>query len=607
MGHPHRVDADHLERCLGADPVDLVIGPDHQHRGREGQQGVGAEAGRLAAMAALDPDQAAGQQRAEQRQVVFGVEEKDLRPVHEASPFGGTAKGTTERAPGQARSGGTHPAGCKSPRSPLLFTRQPDELSSVNGGGVPMRFWRRSLAATVMAAGLAGAQGAGIRPDQAVFRETYKELVEINTTLSVGDCTAAAKAMSARLSAAGFPDSDLHLIVEPTHPKEGNLVAILPGRDPKAKAILLLAHIDVVEANRADWTRDPFTLIEEDGWFYARGASDDKAQAAIWVDTLIRYKKEGYKPRRTLKMALTCGEESDDELNGADLLVTKHRDLIDAGLALNEGAGGLLDDAGKPVSLSIQSGEKVYQDFHFEVTNPGGHSSRPYKDNAITRLSAALIKVGADDFPVELNATTKAYFAAMAPLVDAENGAAMKALVADPKDAKAVAALSRNVMWNSMMRTTCVPTLSKAGHAPNALPQRAWANVNCRILPGHTAEETRLRLAQVVGDEKVSIVADATSLRTPPPPPLSPAIMEPLKKQAAKIWPGVPIVPFQTTGATDGKYTNAAGIPTYGLTGIFSDASGNGTHGLNERIRVKSLYDARDLLYALVKDYADAK
>ncbi len=453
---------------------------------------------------------------------------------------------------------------------------------------------------------LAGAQGA-LRPDQAAFRETYKELVEINTTLSAGDCTEASKAMAKRLSLAGFPDSDLHIIVEPSHPKEGNLVAVLPGKDPKAKAILLLAHIDVVEAKREDWERDPFKLVEEDGFFYARGASDDKAQAAIWVDTLIRYKKEGYKPRRTIKMALTCGEESDDALNGADLLVTKHRDLIDAGLALNEGAGGLLDDAGKPVSLSIQSGEKVYQDYHFEVTNPGGHSSRPVKDNALARLSAALVKVNADDFPVQLNETTRAYFTAMAPLVDAESGAAMKALVANPSDAKAAAIVSRNPTWNSMLRTTCVPTMANAGHAPNALPQRARANVNCRIFPGHAAEETRQRLIQVVGDDKVAIKADDTSLRTPPPPPLTPAVMEPLKKQAAKLWPGVPIVPFQTTGATDGKYTNAAGIPTYGLTGIFSDNSGNGVHGLNERVRVKSLYDARDFLYALVKDYADQK
>jgi acetylornithine deacetylase/succinyl-diaminopimelate desuccinylase-like protein len=466
------------------------------------------------------------------------------------------------------------------------------------------------MAVVAMAAalpGLAGAQGAQLRADQAAFRETYKELVETNTTLSAGDCTVASRRMAARLKAAGFPDSDLHVIVDPRHPKEGNLVAVLPGKDAKAKAILLLAHIDVVEANREDWQRDPFTLVEEDGFFYARGASDDKAQAAIWVDTLIRYKTEGYKPRRTIKMALTCGEESDDALNGADYLVTNHRELIDAGLALNEGAGGLLDKAGKPVSLSIQSGEKVYQDFHLTVTSPGGHSSRPVKDNALARLSAALVKVNDDDFPVQLNETTRAYFTAMAPLVDAETGAAMKALAADEKDAKAAAVIARNPLWNSMLRTTCTPTLAKAGHAPNALPQRAWANVNCRIFPGQTAEQTRQRLIQVMGDDKVTIVADDTSLRTPPPPPLSPAVMGPMKAQAAKLWPGVPIVPFQATGATDGKYTNAAGIPTYGLTGIFADDSGNGVHGLNERIRVKSLYDARDFLYALVKDYADQK
>lgn len=474
-----------------------------------------------------------------------------------------------------------------------------------------MSGWRKTIAATILAAtlpGLAGAQaGAGPRPDQLAFRALYEELVETNTTLSSGDCTLAAQRMAARLKAAGFPDSDLHLIVEPDHPKEGNLVAILPGRDPKASAILLLAHIDVVEANREDWARDPFTLVEEDGWFYARGASDDKAQAAIWTDTLIRYRQEGYRPRRIIKMALTCGEESDDALNGADLLVTRHRDLIDAGLALNEGAGGLMDASGRPISLSIQSGEKVYQDFHLTVTNAGGHSSRPVKDNALARLSAALVRINSDDFPVGLNGTTRAYFTAMAPLVDAESGAAMRALVADETDARAAAVLARNPMWNSMMRTTCVPTLAKAGHAPNALPQRAWANVNCRILPGHTAEETRQRLVQVIGDEGVTIVADDTSLRTPPPPPLSSRVMGPLTRRAAEFWPGVPIVPFQTTGATDGKYTNAAGIPTYGLTGIFAEANGGGAHGLNERIRVKSLYDARDFLFLLVKDYADQK
>jgi acetylornithine deacetylase/succinyl-diaminopimelate desuccinylase-like protein len=473
-----------------------------------------------------------------------------------------------------------------------------------------MRFWRKMMAGAALAAalpGLAGAQQATPRPDQLAFRAIYKELVEINTTLSVGSCTLAAEAMAARLRAAGYPDKDLHIIVDPSRPREGNLVAVLPGTDPKAKAILMLAHIDVVEANRADWTRDPFTLIEEDGWFFARGSSDDKAQASIWVDTLIRFKQEGFKPRRTVKMALTCGEESEGALNGAELLVTKYRDLIDAEFALNEGAGGLLGDDGKPVSLSIQSGEKVYQDFTLTTTNPGGHSSRPVPDNAIIHLAGALVRIGAYTFPVQLNETTRAYFTAMAPLVDAETGAAMTAIVADPTNADAAAIISRNPTWNSMLRTTCVATMASAGHAPNALPQRAEANVNCRIFPGVPVESVLAQLTALAADPKVSVAAAATTRLTPPPPPLTAALMKPIRVQADKLWPGVPIVPFQSTGATDGKYLNSYGIPTYGLTGIFSGNESNGAHGLNERVRVKSLYDARDFLYGLMKTYASAK
>jgi acetylornithine deacetylase/succinyl-diaminopimelate desuccinylase-like protein len=306
-------------------------------------------------------------------------------------------------------------------------------------------------------------------------------------------------------------------------------------------------------------------------------------------------------------MALTCGEESDGALNGAELLVTKYRDLIDAGFALNEGAGGLLGDDGKPVSLSIQSGEKVYQDFTLGSTNPGGHSSRPVHDNAITHLAGALARIGDYDFPVQLNDTTRAYFTAMAPLVDAETGAAMKAIVADPTDAAAAAVISRNPTWNSMLRTTCVATMASAGHAPNALPQRAEANVNCRIFPGVAVEAVQAQLTALAADPKVTVTPDETAHRTPPPPPLTPEIMKPIRAQADKLWPGVPIVPFQSTGATDGKYLNSYGIPTYGLTGIFADGGNSGVHGLNERLRVKSLYDARDFLYGLIKTYASAK
>src|SRR3954447_136917 len=242
---------------------------------------------------------------------------------------------------------------------------------------------------------------------EAAFRALYKELVETNTTLSAGSCTLAAERMAARLKAAGFPDSDLHLIVEPSHPKEGNLVAVLPGSDPKAKAILLLAHIDVVEANRADWERDPFTLVEENGYFYARGSSDDKAQASVWIDTLARFKSEGFRPKRTIRMALTCGEETAGAFNGAQWLAAHERALIDAEFGLNEGAGGLLDEQGRPVALNIQAGEKFPQNYRIEVTNPGGHSSRPVRENAIYRLADALVKLRAYDFPVQSNEATR--------------------------------------------------------------------------------------------------------------------------------------------------------------------------------------------------------
>src|SRR3954466_1093114 len=258
-----------------------------------------------------------------------------------------------------------------------------------------------------LAAAPASAQPA---QDDAAFRATYKELIETNTTLSAGSCTLAAERMAARLKAAGFADSDLHLIVEPSHPKEGSLVAILPGTDPKAKAILLLAHIDVVEANRADWERDPFTLVEENGYFYARGSSDDKAQASVWVDTLARFKREGFRPTRTIKMALTCGEETAGAFNGAQYLAAHERALIDAEFGLNEGAGGLLGEDGKPVVLNIQAGEKFPQNYRLEVTNPGGHSSRPVRENAIYRLADALIKLRAYDFPIQSNAATLGYF-----------------------------------------------------------------------------------------------------------------------------------------------------------------------------------------------------
>jgi acetylornithine deacetylase/succinyl-diaminopimelate desuccinylase-like protein len=463
----------------------------------------------------------------------------------------------------------------------------------------------RSIAFAGATALLAAAPAFAQAPGEAAFRATYKELVETNTTLSAGSCTLAAERMAARLKAAGFPDSDLHLIVEPAHPKEGNLVAVLPGSDPKAKAILLLAHIDVVEADRADWARDPFTLVEEKGFFYARGSSDDKAQAAIWVDMLARFKSEGYRPKRTIKMALTCGEETAGAFNGAQYLAARERDLIDAEFALNEGAGGLLGEDGKPIVLNIQAGEKFPQNYRLEVTNPGGHSSRPVRENAIYRLADALVKLRAYDFPVQSNAATLGYFGAMAKLLPGPSAPAMAAFAADPADARAAATLAAaDPAWNAILRTTCVATMLDGGHATNALPQRARANVNCRIFPGTSVEQVRQALEAVVADPQVKIATLETRSEIAPPPPLTEKVLGPARTVAKQVFPGVPLVPLMAAGGTDAAFLTPAGIPTYGLSGIFSDREGNHAHGLDERIRVKSLIDAREFLYRLVKLYS---
>lgn len=442
------------------------------------------------------------------------------------------------------------------------------------------------------------------RPDQLKFRELYKELVETNTTLSAGDCTLAAQKMATRLKAAGYTDTDYQVFTAPGKPKEGGLFAVLKGSGG-SKPMLLLAHVDVVEAKREDWTRDPFTLIEENGYFYARGASDDKGQAAVWVDTLIRLKQEGFKPKRDIKLALTCGEETSSAFNGAGWLTKEKRDLIDAAFALNEGAGGRLDANGKPIALNIQAGEKFPQDYKLEVTNPGGHSSRPTKDNAIYELAIGLANISKYDWPLEFTDASRAYLTRMSPLVGGEMGAAMAALAKDGKDAKAAAVVATDAGYNGMLRTTCVATMLEAGHATNALPQRATANVNCRIFPGTSVQQIREKLAELIGNPKVKITAAAPrSEVTKGPPPLTPEIMKPIETAAAKLWPGVPIIPVLQAGATDGAFLSAVGIPTYGVSGIFGDPDGNGVHGLNERIRVKSLYDGRDFMYDIVKQYA---
>jgi acetylornithine deacetylase/succinyl-diaminopimelate desuccinylase-like protein len=443
-------------------------------------------------------------------------------------------------------------------------------------------------------------------PGWPAFRDLYKEMVETNTALSAGSCTLANERVAARLKAAGFPATDIHTLIEPSHPREGSLVAILPGKDPSLKAIMLLAHVDVVEARREDWTRDPFTFIEEDGFFFGRGVADDKAQAAIFADTMVRLKQAGTPLRRTVKLVLTCGEETSGAFNGAQWLANNRRDLIDAEFAMNEGGGGRVRADGTPELLFMQVGEKHYQDYVLEVTNPGGHSSRPVPDNAIYQLAGALKSVEALKFPVTLNATTTAFLANAAPLFPAPVQPYMKALAANPGDENAAAILSQDPTLNAMLRTTCVATLLDAGHAQNALPQRATANINCRIIPGDTVEGTRQRLADAINNEKVTVRPKDARNTIAIQPPLTDRILKPAETLAAKHFPGLRILPTMSNGATDAPYLAAVGIPVYGVPGILWEVDGNGAHGLNERIRVKSVMDGRAYLHDLVQAYANA-
>jgi uncharacterized protein (DUF885 family)/acetylornithine deacetylase/succinyl-diaminopimelate desuccinylase-like protein len=443
-------------------------------------------------------------------------------------------------------------------------------------------------------------------PDEAAFRALYKELVEINTTRSVGSCTKAAEAMRAHLVAAGIAPGDAEILAPADRPEDGALIAVLRGRDRSAKPILMLAHIDVVEARRSDWQRDPFTLVEEGGWFYARGVSDDKAMAAVFTDNLIRYQKEGFRPRRAIKLALTCGEETAEIFNSVKWLLKTHPQVLDAAFALNEGAIGELDKDGRPVTLQIQAGEKIYQDFALDATDAGGHSARPTRNNPIVSLSAGLVRLGAFNFPVRFSDTTRAYFEAQARLMPPDIGSDMRAVLKDPQDEAAVQRLwAVNPAWNATLRTTCVVTETSGGHAPNALPQSAHANVNCRILPGEAVADVQKEIIRVLADERIRVSPAGEPGVQAPAPPLTAQLVDPVKQVAAKIWPGVTIVPTLQTGGTDGRFLNAAGIATYGLSGMFHDAEGAHHHGLNERIRVKSLMDGRRFLYEVVKLYSN--
>ena len=457
---------------------------------------------------------------------------------------------------------------------------------------------------TFIASASAPSAATPLPPHDKLLREIYQELVEINTTDSVGSCTEAAKAMAARLKTGGYTDAEMQLIIPPGGPKKGNLIARLKGNGTK-KPLMLLAHIDVVEAKREDWERDPFKLIEEGGFFYARGSSDDKSMAAINVSNMIRYKQEKLKPARDIILALTCDEELvPAKFNGVEYLLKHHRNLIEAKITLNEGAGGSMDKNGKPVLHGIQAGEKIFQSFQLEVTNVGGHSSVPVKDNAIYHLAEGLVRVGKFEFPFKLSDTTRTYFERRAALETAAIAADMRAILKDPPDRGALDRLYAERPYNNAaVRTTCVATMLDAGHATNALPQRAKAVVNCRILPGEKVADVQATLARVMADDQIKITTMGTATEAAAPP-LTPELMNAVESITADMWPGIPVVPVLQAGGTDGRFLNNVGIWTYGITGTFHFPEGSRAHGLNEKLPVKSLYDAHELQYRLGKRLA---
>jgi acetylornithine deacetylase/succinyl-diaminopimelate desuccinylase-like protein len=467
-----------------------------------------------------------------------------------------------------------------------------------------MRYWT----SLVLLATFASTTNAQTPQDRTAFLNLYRELVETNTTFSSGDCTRAAKQLEARFRDAGFTDSELTPYVPPDRPRDGGLVVTWKGRKPDAPAMLLLAHLDVVEAKREDWVRDPFKLIEEGGYFYGRGTTDDKPQVAIFTDTLIRLRQSKFRPTRTVKLALTCGEETShpDVLNGAGWLVDNKPELLKAAFALNEGGSGRGGPTGMPLYLGLGVGEKSPRNFAIEATNPGGHSSTPVRQNAIYDLAEGLIRLRDLQFPMRLNPVTRTYFEKMAPLQqDAKLGAAMRDLVQDPTNKSAEAIVSSDRAFNSMLRTTCVATLLTAGHAINALPQRATASVNCRIIPGDTPEEVLATLQRTVADFGLKVTRMAMRERSLAiSPPLDPKIVGPIEKIAAKHFPGVPVIPDMSTGASDATHLGRIGIPTYGVPGLWNEPETAGTHGLNERISVNALYSGRDYLFDLIKYFA---
>jgi acetylornithine deacetylase/succinyl-diaminopimelate desuccinylase-like protein len=450
--------------------------------------------------------------------------------------------------------------------------------------------------------------------DRGMAHDIFKQLVEINTTDSIGSTTIAAEAMAKRLLDAGFPKADV--VVMGPNDRKGNMVARYRGRsNSKLRPVLIIGHLDVVEARREDWTTDPFKFVEQDGYYYGRGTQDMKEADAIAVTDFIRLKKEGFVPNRDIILALTADEEG-GKSNGVDWLLQNHRDLIDAEFALNPDSGGVRTDRGKALTVEFEATEKLYADYQVLATNPGGHSSLPKPDNAIYHVADALGVLEKSPFPFELNAVTREYFGQMAKIETGQTAADMRAILATPPDPAAIERLSTDSRYNSTMRTTCVATMLSAGHAPNALPQRAEANVNCRIFPGHSQEDIRLQLVRMFNDPKLAVryrsdageLADHGSDREAMvPPPLRTDVMDSLRTVAGKLWPGVPVIPTMVTGSSDSIYTMNAGIPSYGISGIAIDRDDVRMHGKDERVKVESYFTGVEFYYQFLKTLTTSK
>jgi acetylornithine deacetylase/succinyl-diaminopimelate desuccinylase-like protein len=440
--------------------------------------------------------------------------------------------------------------------------------------------------------------------DRQLAHDIFQQLIEINTTDSVGNTTIAARAMADRFLAAGFPPEDVQVLGP--NERKGNLVLRYRGKPGSGlRPVLIIAHLDVVEARREDWTTDPFQFVEKQGYYYGRGTQDMKVSDAIAVADLIRLRRQKYVPDRDIILALTADEEG-GQSNGVDWLLKNHRDLIDAEFVLNPDSGGVTTDKGKPLSVEIEATEKLYADFQLLATNPGGHSSLPKTDNAIYHVADALVELQRHPFPFELNAVTRAWLLQMESVETPQNAADIRAILADVPDLEAIARLSQDARYNSTLRTTCVATMLSGGHAPNALPQRAEANVNCRILPGHSQEEIRLALVKLFADPALSVryrsdagdLADHGSDREAmAPPPLRPDVMRALRRVSARMWPGAPVIPIMMTGASDSIYTMMAGIPSYGINGVAIDRDDVRMHGRDERVGVDSFYAGLQFYY----------